>query len=526
MKIQKLYYQLLSLIKEDYPNRGFLSSLKTKWFNVVLLKHRIRYKLVGFLFGKNLFVESKDIAELAFFIENYSSLNSESKYKVTKKVKFLLEQSRKHYQTGSFSQARSFIDQAKDLDPTNPLVYSSYSLLNFFESGDTASYREAKIKKVELLRSQPTIWRNIYQYKVIDHEWTYAIGHLTIIDKFLKAKYLGLLNQSEHSIFTTADYIANKCYLDYFSDHLHINILSREKYWMYSKVFSPDIENISAWEFQDGLKQPCRFTIEDSWHDQGRQPLLVIKDQHRQRGLDILEKLFIPRDAWFVALHVRGNGYRLNSRDIVDGRNSLIDSYIPAIKAITSAGGYVLRMGHSSMKPLPPMPNVIDYIHSPYKSDWMDVFLWACCRFFIGTVSGPLEVPGTFGVPCLLTNANAFGTTSGLSRLMIPKLWYSNRYKRLLTFSEILDSPAGWCERRTIDELDIILVDNSTDEIESGVKEMLDITSSGLISFSKTNHLSSDSLQMKLNLIRKKYNVRGQSPVSSYFLDKHRNLVE
>ena len=51
-------------------------------------------------------------------------------------------------------------------------------------------------------------------------------------------------------------------------------------------------------------------------------------------------------------------------------------------------GAWCLRMGDPSMRPMPRAPRVIDYAHSAIRSDWMDVFLCARCRFFIGNTSG------------------------------------------------------------------------------------------------------------------------------------------
>ena len=65
----------------------------------------------------------------------------------------------------------------------------------------------------------------------------------------------------------------------------------------------------------------------------------------------------IPLSDWFVALHVREDGD-------LDYRNSSIGNYPDAIRVITRAGGWVVRLGDASMTPMPDMERVIDYAHS------------------------------------------------------------------------------------------------------------------------------------------------------------------
>jgi putative glycosyltransferase (TIGR04372 family) len=173
------------------------------------------------------------------------------------------------------------------------------------------------------------------------------------------------------------------------------------------------------------------------------------------------------------------------------------------------------------MKALPSLPNVIDYANSECKSDWMDVFLWASCRFFIGTSSGPLSVPPTFGRPVLYTNACGIGINANFpNALMLPKLFWSKEKNRLLTFQEMLDGPMGWTVSRVLDGIDGELVDNSPSEIESAVVEMLDKLEK---SFGKHNDLS--DLQKRFNSLRMRYGDTGQMAIAETFAQRHSDLL-
>ena len=90
--------------------------------------------------------------------------------------------------------------------------------------------------------------------------------------------------------------------------------------------------------------------------------------------------------------------YEVNTNSKIRNANPL--NYVKSIKAVTEAGGWVFRMGNpeGNSTKLPPMPNVIDYAHSSIRSEFMDVFLGATCKFCIGTSSGYFRIPRYFSI--------------------------------------------------------------------------------------------------------------------------------
>jgi putative glycosyltransferase (TIGR04372 family) len=210
------------------------------------------------------------------------------------------------------------------------------------------------------------------------------------------------------------------------------------------------------------------LAVQQQWEKEGRGPLLTLKDSDHERGWDCLKRFGVRQGDWFVGLHVRDTDFK-NARD------SDIDTYRMAIESVTARGGWVIRMGNPSMPPLLPMPRVIDYAHSEARSDWMDVFLWARCRFFIGTQSGPYMVPSTFGVPCVLTNSFPMALPLPYQNINIYKLYWSEKEKRYMTFSEACASRVGLAEsRKYISSTGVRLVDNTPEEINDVVLEMLE----------------------------------------------------
>jgi putative glycosyltransferase (TIGR04372 family) len=150
--------------------------------------------------------------------------------------------------------------------------------------------------------------------------------------------------------------------------------------------------------------------------------------------------------------------------------------FVEAIKLITDAGGWVVRVGNRTMKPLPELPNVIDYVHTDVTSDWMDIFLLAACRFFLGTDSGPANVPAVFGRPSAIVGGVPMGHGWFLTEdLYIKKLYWSEREDRYLTFPEILSTDLrDLVTTELFEQQGLKWVDNSPEEIRELVAEMIE----------------------------------------------------
>ena len=64
-------------------------------------------------------------------------------------------------------------------------------------------------------------------------------------------------------------------------------------------------------------------------------------------------------------------------------RDVNIENYIDSFKEISKLGGHIIRMGSSEQKKLDlKIQNLIDYPHSGFKSDIMDLFYGQNCKFF------------------------------------------------------------------------------------------------------------------------------------------------
>src|SRR5262249_52467407 len=118
----------------------------------------------------------------------------------------------------------------------------------------------------------------------------------------------------------------------------------------------------------------------------------------------------------------------------------------------------------------------IDYAHSHKREDWMDVFLWAEGRFFIGTGSGPQMIPPTFGKPVAIANYGPIPTiVAGKDDILLPKQYWRAKDNRFLTLAERMSPEYGFRESiEAFATLGVRVIDNTPEELRDLVIEMMD----------------------------------------------------
>ena len=121
-----------------------------------------------------------------------------------------------------------------------------------------------------------------------------------------------------------------------------------------------------------------------------------------QFGLDLNDK--------FVCLNVRDNEYAGEVRgrkfDRHANRNSKIHDYVEAAETLAKLGYTVFRMGALLSEPfISHNPRVIDYATNGMRSEFLDLFLGAHCKFAVLTNAGWANVPRIFKRPILFVNS-------------------------------------------------------------------------------------------------------------------------
>jgi putative glycosyltransferase (TIGR04372 family) len=316
---------------------------------------------------------------------------------------------------------------------------------------------------------------------VLDYLWFAHIGHAAQIDYIVKLAQLEGRPSQDTILYCSPEHkVANRFVVNQWAPHVRLvtspeelPFKERETELRALNFYAPRIvghdDQLFLWEL---AAQTYR-----RWHAEGRGTVLRLAEDIRSRGSEALGSAGVPKNAWFVGLHVREPYYKGHHRDLHNILNADIDDYIPAIQEITRRGGWVIRMGDPGMTPLRPMANVLDYCHSSIRADWMDVFLAASCCFFVGTSSGVCYLPQNYGVPCVLTNWWPPAQRPWQpGDIFVPKLYRRVRTGEFLTLEQSLEEPFGYCN--SIDYLQesqgVIVQDNDPEDIRAAVVEMLE----------------------------------------------------
>lgn len=316
--------------------------------------------------------------------------------------------------------------------------------------------------------------------RILPYEWVTQIGHIAMLDTYLKIGELGWRGRANAVLLAPPDKVANAAYLDCWRSRLVVvedeDLVTRLFPWQryFGDCFNAVLD-------ADGAGHPFPeygARVHVAWDDEGRPPLLALDDAAVRRGRERLEQLGLPRDAWFVTLHVREGGFhREQGTRSQAHRNASVLDYVPAIEAITQRGGWVVRMGDRSMQPMPALPGTIDYAHSAEKSPEMDVFLCGGARMFIGTTSGLTNAVISFGTPCVLVNClSNFAQLWNTRVTFTLKPFWSEPAKRYLRLDEMLaeEFRSKVFDLRVLAAEGVTPENNTSEDIEAAVEEALD----------------------------------------------------
>ena len=198
---------------------------------------------------------------------------------------------------------------------------------------------------------------------------------------------------------------------------------------------------------------------------------IAFTEEEEKRGRDTLRNWGIPEGAKWVCLIVRDGAY-LPGLGYHAYRDSDVDDYELAAKALSDLGYYVFRMGAKVAKPFKAGGKIIDFATDGKYSDFMGTYLGAKCEFCISTGTGFDAIPYVFRRPICYVNyvpvEYFFTFVNGLA------IWKHHlKDGKRMSFKEIIESGAGqFMKAVDFEKAGITLEDNSPEEIRDVVMEM------------------------------------------------------
>ena len=384
-------------------------------------------------------------------------------------------------------------------------------------------FRNFRRNIFKLVYAVPALLTWMSPFRFVNIAVPSRIGHLAIeVDWFLKRRALGHYGAIRPILMLRPERCGNAALLWIWAPHF-IHITHPVVEFLLRPLMYFDGLRIDTGPCVSGFGEPALYPlVNEEWGD--RPPLFRIPDEMAQRGEAALAALGVPTDAWFVCVHARDGIDSSGDEALHAFRNSNVALCEPAIDEIIARGGWCIRMGEKGAPPLRERPRVINYPDTPFKFDWMDLFLCARARCFLGNTSGICIVSMIAGVPSALTNMIPFGACLGLGPhdISIPK-GLSRADGEPLTWSEIFSSEIS--EYRFLPQFErigLIPIENTPDQIRALVLEMLGTLDGDFVRSQEVDELQ---LRFRMMLTPRHYVRHATSRLGAAFLREHEHLL-
>lgn len=305
------------------------------------------------------------------------------------------------------------------------------------------------------------------------------IGHLvTNTDIYLRKKYLGHFDTTVDIFFTYNPTNHQVC-------KLFSRVIPLIQSEFLTKIFAPFA--IFNTKFVRHIP-----TLSNEYPEKMSAPSQVAFTPDEEKfGYLQLESMGVSRGDWFVCIHARDNAFTkdlpsgINYLSFGDYRNADINTYNLAAEEVVKRGGFVIRVGSVVDKSFDfHHPKVIDY-SLKFRTDFMDIFLSAKCRFFIGTANGATDIASLFDTPTLMVNTVPIGySPTSRNSMFIPKRvldMNSNNvpFRDQLMFFQKLPLNAKTDPTKFFKKNGWTLVNNSPNEIRDATLDMFNYLENG-----------------------------------------------
>ncbi len=387
-------------------------------------------------------------------------------------------------------------------------------------------YHEAVSKRIEIYQE---IYRNFeleqnYFPRKLSQIWTTAIGHEALIGVLqLCAKY-NLVPDGKREIEISSTR-KNSIFFELCGDFIEKNF-----------VTSPIIdvshfpsqfhkyEALMLWRTKDNNFEDQYPLIEKTFKEfslSKENGPFIFSPEQELAYYNKLHNLGLPKNSWFVVIHVKETPKNSNSR-----RSAKVQNYVKACNFLINQGGWIIQVGFKDSTKLGLEKNFIDLRGDNIDLANLHLFVMAKAFFYIGTITGFNVIAGLFKTPSLITNAVTLGRNTiayGPQTRYIPKTVLDLKSKTRLRLNEILRTSEGFGDPTIKDLLNqsIALVENSSVEIYEATVEFYNLL--------KNNNFHSATVKEyanKLNEIRSAYEFCSSGMFMNSYLEKNSDWLE
>jgi len=263
--------------------------------------------------------------------------------------------------------------------------------------------------------------------------------------------------------------------------------------------------------------------------------VMRFKDSEEEKGMKFLERHCESKH--FVCLVVRDPEFfsQTRKRDMSyhDYRNSSIDTYLAAAEALAEMGYTVFRMGAIVKEPLKSThPRVIDYATNGMRTEFLDIFLGAHCKFCVTSGTGWNSVATIFHRPVLSANTLPIlhRGTVGFDSLLFPKILSDKSNPNPLSISSILERDAhALLSNQAYKDAGVVIRNLSSEELVDAVTEMAQRVEGTFVETPEQIEMQAKAKQIlsthpKLQPSPNYYPIRAQ--FASCFLSRYPNFLD
>jgi putative glycosyltransferase (TIGR04372 family) len=341
-------------------------------------------------------------------------------------------------------------------------------------------------------------------------EFCTNMGHLGLLSTYLNFYEI---NDPNRIIHIWPDIAPNKFFLKKITENRNIEIVHEKGV---PQRYIENLNNVDNfvlsrispgnWRFECMAVTSTGQSIVDFSDPYFIENKLSIEEVHN--GLQVAKELGIDKREWFVILHIRDSKEKHSSQ--VQNRDADILDFRSMCEEINELGGSVVRMGSKNFPKLPEDFPAIDYAHSEVRSDFMDVWLWSQCKFWIGNSNGAATPPLHFKKPRIITNLWPWMVQGPMNDIFIPKKMQTLS-GRTLSIDEVISNNFGRVMQvNVLNNHGFRLVDNSALDYLCSVNQMLTNIDKG-INENLTNELMA-AFKTNLNVPREEITM--QLPLS------------